>query len=147
MNKLTLILLFAAMAGGLLLLRPATAQLLPPNKHAVHVKITQGPELDFARDTSAILRWTSDNPGGDDEHFAVAHYGLQPDTLNQTAKSHIRLNRGHSDTVFRVHVSGLQPSTTYYYTVSSEGADGVDDGVKSSVQQFTTSGQAQQVTR
>jgi phosphodiesterase/alkaline phosphatase D-like protein len=147
MNKLILIPLFATLAGGLLLLRPAKAQLLPPTKRAARVKITQGPELESARDTSVILRWTSDNPGGDDEHFAVAHYGLRPDNLNLTAKSHIRLNRSHSDTVFRVRVRGLQPSTTYYYTVASVGADGVDDGVKSSVQQFTTSGQTQQASQ
>lgn len=42
---------------------------------------------------------------------------------------------------------GAVSLTTYYYTVASEGADGFDDGVKSSVRQFTTSGQAQQAAR
>jgi hypothetical protein len=75
-----------------------------------------------ARDTSLILWWTSDSPGGDDKHFAIAHYGLRANNLNLTAKSHTRLNRSHSDTVFRVRVNGLQASTTYYYTVAYEGA-------------------------
>jgi len=50
----------------------------------------------------------------------------------------IRLNRGHSDTVFRVNVTGLQRRTTYYYEVTSTESDGTSDGVTSSVSQFTT---------
>jgi hypothetical protein len=86
----------------------------------------------------AILRWTSTNPGGDDEHYAVAHYGADPSRLNETAKSHIRLNRNHPDTVFRVRLVGLKPHTTYYYWVTSMGGDGRDDPVKSRINQFTT---------
>ena len=58
--------------------------------------------------------------------------------LNQTAESHIRLNRNHSYTVFRVRVDGLKPGITYYYTVDSMGGDGTRDGVESTVYQFTT---------
>jgi phosphodiesterase/alkaline phosphatase D-like protein len=86
----------------------------------------------------AIIRWTSDNPGGSPEHFAVAHYGTDPKNLSQTAKSPMRLNPGHSFTVFRVIVDGLQPRTTYYYTVESMEANGKSDGVTSPVGQFTT---------
>ena len=82
---------------------------------------------------------TSNNPGGSDEHYGVVHYGANPKELSQTAKSHIRLNRNHSYTIFRVRVEGLTPRTTYYYTVDSMGANGVSDGVKSAVEHFTTS--------
>jgi hypothetical protein len=51
-------------------------------------------------------------PGGSDDHWAVAHYGTDPQNLNQMAKSHIRLNQAHPDTVFRVRVLGLKPGTT-----------------------------------
>jgi hypothetical protein len=71
------------------------AQILPPAKQAEHVKIIQGPTLELAVDNMAILRWTSTNPGGDDDHFAIAHYGMNPGNLNKMAKSHIRLNRNH----------------------------------------------------
>jgi hypothetical protein len=54
------------------------------------------------------------------------------------AKSHIRLNRNHSFTVFRLRVEGLNPGTTYHYTVDSMGGDGTRDGVESTVYQFTT---------
>jgi Purple acid Phosphatase, N-terminal domain len=73
----------------------------------------------FSRDDLAIIRWTTNSPGGSDDHFAVIHYGTDPMKLSQTAKSHIRLNRGHPQTIFRVRLDGLKPQTTYYYTVTS----------------------------
>lgn len=117
----------------------APKEILPPAPTAAHVRITQGPELElaYADDHAAIIRWTSDNPGGSDEHFGVVHYGTNPKDLNQTAQSHIRLNRNHSTTVFRVLVPGLQPKTTYYYTVDSAQATGKSDGVKSPVRHFS----------
>ena len=60
--------------------------------------------------------------------------------LSQTTKSPIRLNRDHPQTIFRVRVDDLKPQTTYYYTVTSMGSDGVSDGEKSPVKQFTTPG-------
>src|SRR5260370_12199942 len=144
MNRLHAKLAITAAAGSLLFLNSIAAQvspyspkILPPAVKAAHVRITQGPELESADDNSAIIRWTSNNPGGSDEHYAVLHYGTNPKELNQTAKSHIRLNQNHSYTVFRVRVDGLTPRTTYYYTVDSMGANGVSDGVKSAVEHFT----------
>jgi hypothetical protein len=118
----------------------APKQVLPPAPSATHVRITHGPELESASasDKSAIIAWTSDNPGGSDEHFGVVHYGTNPKELNQTAKSHIRLNQNHPTTVFRVLVLGLQPKTTYYYTVDSMQASGKSDGVNSAVHRFNT---------
>ncbi len=84
----------------------------------------------------AIIRWTSTNPGGDDEHFAVMRYGPDPKDLSQTAKSHIRLNRAHAETIFRVLVDGLAAQTTYYDMVTSMGADGESDGVQSPLSQL-----------
>ena len=65
-------------------------------------------------------------------------YGTNLTNLSQTAKSPIRLNPGHSDTVFRVRMDGLKPRTTYYYTVDSMEANGKGDGVTSTVKHFTT---------
>ena len=124
---------------------PMIAQILPPAKQADHVKIIKGPALEIALDNLAIVRWTTTNPGGDDEHFAVAHYGTNPSDLSQTAKSHIRLNRTHPETIFRVRILGLKPQTTYYYWVTSMGANGKSDGVKSAVTQFTTPARNQRI--
>jgi hypothetical protein len=111
---------------------------LPPATKAARVRITQGPELELANDKSAIIRWTSNNPGGSPEHFGIVHYGTNPKELTQTAKSHIRLNQNHSYTVFRVRVEDLAPRTKYYYTVDSMGPNDTSDGVKSPVKQFAT---------
>jgi phosphodiesterase/alkaline phosphatase D-like protein len=115
----------------------ADAELSPANK-AAHVRITQGPALELAESNSVIIRWTSNNPGGTDEHFGVVTYGTDPKNLNEVRKSHIRLNRNHPYTVFRVRVDGLQPQTTYYYTVDSMEGNGTRDGVKSPIRHFTT---------
>jgi hypothetical protein len=115
-----------------------SARELPAAATAARVQITQGPELESANDKSAIIRWSSNNPGGSDDHFGVVHYGTNPRELNQTAKSPIRLNRNHSYTVFRVRVNDLAPKMTYYYTVDSMAANGTSDGVKSTVKHFAT---------
>ena len=137
MKKLVL---FAMTLTVALLLCPrrAAAQLTTPAKKAAHVQITEGPDLELAQDTWAIIRWTSNNPGGSDDHFGVVHYGTNPKDLSETAKSHIRLNQQHSSTVFRVRVVNLQPHTTYYYTVDSAAANGTSDGVTNSVKSFST---------
>ena len=125
-------------AGSLLYSSPVGAQIPPPQKRAEHVEITKAPALEIAHDDLAIIRWTTTNPGGDDDHLAVAQYGTDPNDLSQTAKNHIRLNRGHAETIFRVRMQGLKPQTTYYYKVTSTGSGGKSDGVESPVNQFTT---------
>ena len=138
MNHLLPKLALALVASLLLHSTPAAAQVSLTKSKATRVRITQGPELEMTKYDRAIIRWTSDNPGGSPEHFAVAHYGTDPKNLSQTAKSPMRLNPGHSSTVFRVIVDGLQPRTTYYYTVESMEANGKSDGVTSPVGKFTT---------
>ena len=128
----------ALVAAVILFSNPSVAQILPPTKPAGHVKIIKGPALESAVPDMAILRWTSTNPGGDDEHYAVAHYGTDSHNLSETAKSNIRLNRYHAETIFRVRLVGLKPQTTYYYWVTSMGADGRNDPVKSGINNFTT---------
>ena len=138
MNRLLLKLAVTVVAGILLFSNPIHAQILPPQKKAEHVEITKGPELEIAYDDVVILRWTTTNPRGSDEHFAVVSYGTDPEELSQTAKSEIRLNRTHPETIFRVRMRDLKPQTTYYYKVTSTDGAGKSDGVESPVNQFTT---------
>ena len=145
MNRVHVKLLMMAAAGSLLFSNSITAQnsaytpeILPPAPKAASVKITEGPRLELARTNWAIIRWRTSNPGGTDQHFRIVHYGTNPNELSQTAKSPIRVNRYHSDTMFRVRVLDLSPQTTYYYTVDSVGSTGESDGVKSSVNKFST---------
>jgi phosphodiesterase/alkaline phosphatase D-like protein len=132
------VVLMGALTAGALFSPRVHAQLNSPGQKATRVQITEGPSIELVRDNWAIITWTSNNPGGSPEHFAVVHYGKAPTELSQTAKSHIRLNPGHSHTVFRVRVTGLEPHTTYYYSVDSEEPNGTSNGVKSPVKTFST---------
>jgi hypothetical protein len=137
MNRVLVKFAIAVLGGSLLFSIPASGQFVPPAKKAARVRITQGPAIESANDSFTIIRWTSNNPGGSPEHFAVVHYGTDRN-LGQTAKSPIRLNQAHQYTVFRVRMTDLKPRTTYYYRVDSMGPDGTSDGVISSIKTFTT---------
>jgi len=138
MHRLFLKLGIMIVVCGLLYSTPAATQVSPTTKKAARVRITQGPEMERVDPDFAIIRWTSNNPGGSPEHYGVVHYGTNSRELSQIAKSPIRLNPGHSYTVFRVRMDDLKPRTTYYYTVDSMEANGNVDGVKSPVRHFTT---------
>src|SRR5260370_8750952 len=101
MNRVLLTLAITVLSGSLLFSIPTSAQFVPPAKKALRVRITQGPEIESANSAFTIIRWTSNNPGGSPDHFAVMNY--DPDrNLTQTAKSTIRLNQNHRFTIFRV---------------------------------------------
>ncbi len=138
MNRLLLKLAISMVVASLFCSMPVAAQVAPTTKKATSVKITQGPEIEQANSYLTIIRWTTNNPGGSPEHYGVVHYGTNPKDLSQTAKSPIRVNPGHPDTVFRVRIQGLQAGTTYYYKVDSMEANGKGDGVASEVKTFKT---------
>jgi Purple acid Phosphatase, N-terminal domain len=132
MNKILLTLPLMVLSGSL------PAQESPTTPKAAHVKITQGPQIELAREYLTIIRWTVNNPGGSPVHYGVVRFGSDPKDLRETASNPIRLNPSHSSTVFRVRLADLKPRTTYYYTVSSMEANGRNDGVTSAVSNFTT---------
>jgi phosphodiesterase/alkaline phosphatase D-like protein len=145
MHRLLLTLAITGTVGSLLLSNPAAAQIVPPSKKAAQVEIIKGPELELATDLLTIIRWTTNNPGGSNDHVGVVNYGTDPKDLSQTAKSPIRLNQGHPNTIFRVRMQGLKPRTTYYYRVTSEESNGKSDGVKSAVHKFTAPGPGERI--
>jgi hypothetical protein len=100
--------------------------------------VNVSPTVESVADTFAFISWTARNPGGTVLHYAVVHYGKDPDHLDLTAVSPIRINPARRDMVFRVRMNHLQPETTYYYWVDSTQADGNPDPMTSSVQQFNT---------
>lgn len=132
MNKTLLTLSLMVLSASL------PAQESPTTPKAAHVKISQGPEIELAKEHLTIIRWTENNPGGSPVHYGVVRYGSDPKNLRETARNPIRLNPGHSSTVFRVRLDDLEPRTTYYYTVSSIEANGKSDRVTSPVSNFTT---------
>ncbi len=138
MNRLFLKLVMTLLVGSVPYLTSGATQVTPTTAKAARVRITKGPELESARENLVIIRWTSNNPGGSPEHYGVVNYGTNPKELSQTAKSPIRLNLGHTYTVFRVRLDDLPPRTKYYYKVDSMEANGKSDGVTSPVKHFTT---------
>ena len=145
MNSLLLTVAITVAVGSLLSCSPTVTQIPPPGKKAERVDITKGPALELARDDFAIIRWTTNNPGGTDVHFGVVHYGTDPKDLSQMAKSQIRLNRGHPETIFRVRMPGLKPQTTYYYKVTSIDSNGKSHDLESPLKQFTTPGPGERI--
>jgi len=141
MNRLFLNFAITAAAGSLLSINEMIGQISPTTPKTAHVRITEGPEVELAKEHLTIIKWTTNNPGGSAVHFGIVRYGTDPKKLSETAKSPIRLNPDHSSTVFRVRMEGLRPRITYYYTVGSMEANGTDDGTKSTVKQFTTLGE------
>lgn len=96
------------------------------------------PAVESVSDTLAFINWTTQNPGGTILHYAVVHYGKDPNHLDLKAESPTRINPSHSEMVFRVRMGGLEPGTTYYYKVSSRQATGILDPATSTVNKFTT---------
>ena len=137
-NRLLLKLTMSMVVASLFCSMQAAGQVAPTTKKAASVKITQGPEIEQANSFLTIVRWTTNNPGGSPEHYGVVHYGTNPKDLSQTAKSPVRVNFSHSETVFRVRIQSLQGGTTYYYKVDSMEANGKGDGVASEVKTFKT---------
>ena len=133
MNRAVGLLAISILGGSL-----SAAQESRTTPKAALVRITQGPKIELAKEHLTIINWTTNNPGGSPVHYGIVHYGTNPNSLIETAKSPIRLNPDHTLTVFRVRLDDLKPRTTYYYTVDSIDATGKCDGVKSSVNHFTT---------
>jgi hypothetical protein len=85
--RLLLPLAVASVAGGMLFSNTSDSEagpqtgILPPAKAAAHVHIISGPALESVRDNIAIIQWTSNHPGGSDEHFGIVHYGTDPKTF------------------------------------------------------------------
>ena len=88
--------------------QPAQATSAPPPPAAAGVIITKGPTIEFADDRSAVISWTTDKPAP-----SVVYYGARRSDLSQTAEA------AGSGTFHRVHLSGLQPATTYFFLVDS----------------------------
>jgi hypothetical protein len=108
-----------------------------PRATAARARIIEGPEIELATNYLTIVRWKTSNPGGPPVHYGVVHYGTQSNRLNESAQSPLRLNPDHATTLYRVRLSNLKSGTTYYFKVDSMPANGMSDGVASSIRAFT----------
>jgi hypothetical protein len=134
-NGSCLNLVIGAMAMGLLVAQP---RLACAGEGSSPGQVSASPTVESISDTLAFIRWTTQNPGGTILHYALVHYGKDPNHLDLTAESPTRINPSHSEMVFRIRMDDLEPGTTYYYKVSSKQANGASDPATSAVNQFTT---------
>jgi len=102
------------------------------------VRIMQEPTLETTTDTSAIVRWTTNNVAGTTVRYGVVHFGVDPRELRQVAKSQNRWNTDLPSMTYRVYMDNLEPGLTYYYSVEFTDAHGTSQGIDSAVRQFTT---------
>ena len=125
--------------SSLIASRPTAAQHGPDSSGFERRQIVTGPALESATRNTAIITWTANTSGGTVTHYGIVRYGTDPRNLDHTARSPNRWSRSLPDVTCRVRIDGLTPRTTYYFTVDVALADGIGMGLKSSVNQFTTS--------
>src|SRR5271155_458114 len=101
MNRVLGILAISALSSSL------SAQENPTTPKAAQVRIIHGPEIELAKPHLTIINWTTNNPGGSPVHYGIVHYGTDPYSLSQLAKSPLRLDPSHESTLFRVRLVGL----------------------------------------
>ena len=76
--------------------------------------VTHGPVLEYVSDHDAVIAWTSKagaNMG--------IHYGATPASLNQVASMAADAVENKTGTNHRAKLVNLQPSTTYYFDMTT----------------------------
>jgi hypothetical protein len=136
---LAFVFLVTAAAGGLTVSdRLAAGDRARTDETTSGVRIMQEPTLETTTDTSAIVRWTTNNVAGTTVRYGVVHFGVDPRDLRQVAKSQNRWNADLPSMTYRVYMDNLEPGLTYYYSVEFTDANGTSQGIDSAVRQFTT---------
>ncbi len=88
--------------------QPALTASAPPPEPAPGVTITRGPTIEFADDRSAVISWTTS-----DAAPSAVYYGTRRSDLTQIAEA------ASGTTFHRVHLSGLEPATTYFFALDT----------------------------
>lgn len=97
------------------------------------VKIVNGPNVEQATDSSAVVAWTTDA-----QSSAVVHYGTDANKLDQTAQESWGGAANTGGSTHRVTLKNLKPQTTYYFSVESGQAKDTGTNAKSEVKSFAT---------
>lgn len=74
----------------------------------VAAAITKGPSIQYLDDTSAVITWSTATASP-----SKVYYGTSQNSLSQTSEE------PGANTYHRVHLSGLQASSTYYFQVDT----------------------------
>jgi hypothetical protein len=90
-------------------------------------RITGGPVIESVSDHSAVIAWSTNAKSS-----SILTYGTDQSSLNQKAEA------PWGGTPHRVHLSNLQPNTTYFFRVHSGEAQGTGTAIDSPVYNFKT---------
>jgi hypothetical protein len=137
-RRVLLTVAITVVVNSLVVFPPAAAQSHAASNGSGRGQILTGPALESSTPTTAIIRWTANTGHGTSTHYGIVRYGLNPASLDKTAKSPNRRIQNQPNMTYRVRMDGLAPGTTYYFTVDSAQADGIGMGLKSPVNRFTT---------
>ena len=118
-----------------LLLLPAVMLVPAPNLTAQPVQITNGPVIEMARDNSATIAWSTNQPSA-----SLVGYGTDRDNLTKTAEA-------PAGTTHRVRLNNLQPGTTYYFRVEPSPGQRQGEAENQGVLSFKTVARGQQPVR
>jgi phosphodiesterase/alkaline phosphatase D-like protein len=100
---------------------------------AKKIRITKGPIIEYLKDDSAIIAWSTTARSN-----SIVRYGTDANNLNQTAQA------PWGQETHRVTVKNLKPNTTYYFVVESAQAENTGAMAKSEPAPFMTVEKGQQ---
>ncbi|MBV9610025.1 MAG: fibronectin type III domain-containing protein [Acidobacteria bacterium] len=83
-------------------------QVSAPEQQTAGARITRGPTIQYADDHSAVISWSTEESAP-----SIVYYGTDANNLTRTAET------AGGTTFHRVHLSNLNPQTTYYFVVDS----------------------------
>ena len=107
---------------------PTTPAAPAASANAALPDVTHGPVLEYVSDHDAVIAWTS--KGGADMGI---HWGATPTSLVQVAGLAADAVENSTGTNHRAKLTNLQPSTTYYFDMTTRTGQQVGQ-----VFQFTT---------
>src|SRR5690348_6777416 len=92
-----------------------------------NIRITNGPVVEYADDSLAVIYWATNLPA-----TSTVHFGTDPQELDHVAAG------ATAQTQHRVNVADLSPSTRYYFVVESTDPSGGGVPARSIAETVTT---------
>jgi hypothetical protein len=100
------------------------------------IRITNGPVIEYADDSLAVVYWTTNLPA-----TSTVRFGTNPQTLDHVAAG------ATAQTQHRVNVADLSPTTKYYFIVESADPSGNGVPARSVAETLTTVAAGQPATQ
>lgn len=126
-SMIALLVLFSA--GAWAQTKPQAAQTKPQAE-----RITDGPKVHPANNTTVQIAWSTDAPGS-----SIVKYGASANALNETAEEPWGgTKESNGDYNHTVWIRNLKPNTTYFFIIETGQGLGTGTQAQSQPQQFHT---------